>query len=75
KDSADGATTPSNNLWVGNLAQDVTDSDLIENFSNSMELMQGEVEEDSTIAALDHCPLAMRMKNYRGQCNNNSRQC
>ncbi|CAN1146505.1 Flowering time control protein FPA [Linum perenne] len=29
KDSEDGATTPSNNLWVGNLAQDVTDSDLM----------------------------------------------
>ncbi|CAN0857986.1 Flowering time control protein FPA [Linum grandiflorum] len=29
KDMEDGATTPSNNLWVGNLAQDVTDSDLM----------------------------------------------
>ncbi|CAI0541061.1 unnamed protein product [Linum tenue] len=33
RESDDGASAPSNNLWVGNLAQDVTDSDLMALFA------------------------------------------
>lgn len=34
KPGSDDAETPSNNLWVGNLASDVTDSDLMDLFAN-----------------------------------------